>query len=493
VKSIAIIGAGVAGMAAAVRLRKEGYSVDVYEANTYTGGKLSELRLGDYRFDAGPSLFTMPQFVESLFLDAGKDIAPYFSYLKKDIVCEYFFDDGTEFTAYADLERYLEECEEKFGVERSKVKKYFSAAKKKYDLTAGLFLQRSLHRWDTYWRTDTLKAIAQLFSLDIFQTMDEVNRRFFSDKRLQQMFNRYATYNGSSPYLTPGIMTMIPHLEQHFGTFLPKGGMVSITKALHKLGEDLGVRYHLGSKVDKILVENGKAVGIEVGGKRITTEIVLSNMDVVPTYRHLLADSKAPEKTLAQERSSSALIFYWGIKGVFPQLNLHNIFFSHDYRREFQAIFKENRVSEDPTVYLNITSKDEPGDAPQGGENWFVMINVPGNKGQDWDSIVDQSRKNILKKISKSLGREVESLIEVESVLDPRTIESKTQSYQGSLYGAASNDSFSAFLRHPNAAASIANLYFCGGSVHPGGGIPLCMMSGKIASEWIAKDHPIHK
>jgi phytoene desaturase len=493
VKKTIIIGAGVAGMAAAIRLRAKGFDVQVYEANPYPGGKLSEIRLGAYRFDAGPSLFTMPQFLEALFAEAGKDLSDYFAYKRKEVVCAYFFEDGTRFTAFADREEYVKECERKFEVEAGTIRKYLHSAKKKYDLTAGLFLERSLHRWDTYWRRDTLKAVAQLFSLDIFHTMDGVNRSFFKDPRLQQLFNRYATYNGSSPYLTPGIMTMIPHLEQHFGTFIPRGGMVAITQALYTLAEELGVQFHLGKKVDKIWMEKGKAVGIEEGGNRIAADVVLSNMDVVPTYRKLLPDVKAPEKTLSQERSSSALIFYWGVRAEFPELDLHNIFFSKDYKAEFKAIFQENKVSDDPTVYINITSKDEPGDAPQGAENWFVMINVPGNKGQDWDEIIERSRKNILKRISTALGKDVEPLIEVESILDPRTIESKTQSYQGSLYGAASNDAFSSFLRHPNAAASIENLYFCGGSVHPGGGIPLCMMSGKIAAEWIVKDHPLHK
>ena len=191
---------------------------------------------------------------------------------------------------------------------------------------------------------------------------------------------------------------------------------------------------------------------------------------------------------LRQPRSSSALIFYWGIRKEFHALDLHNIFFSEDYNQEFKYIFKKQQVYNDPTVYVNITSKENKSDAPKGCENWFVMVNVPSNTGQDWDNIINNVRSNILKKLSISLSVNLEDLIESETVLDPRLIESKTNSYQGALYGASSNNKFAAFLRHPNFSQQISNLYFCGGSVHPGGGIPLCLLSGKIVSDLILKN-----
>ncbi len=484
-KKIGIIGAGIAGLACAVRLRVAGFEVDVYEANDYPGGKLSEIRNGDFRFDAGPSLFTMPQFVDELFQLAGVDSKTYFDYIRKDIVCQYFYEDGTKFTAFGDKDKYAKECEKTFEIKGDNVLNYFASSQSKYDLTASLFLEKSLHKLGTYLSTDTIKAILNLGKLDIFSTLDDVNKKHFSDPRLQQLFNRYATYNGSSPYQTPGIMSMIPHLEQHFGTFYPRGGMISITNAIYRLGMDLGVRFHYGKKVESIQLNSGKVQGLKVGGVDHPYDVVVSNMDIVPTYRNLLHGEKAPEKTLGQERSSSALIFYWGIKGDFKELDLHNIFFSTDYKAEFQTIFEENAVADDITVYVNITSKDDPEDAPQGHENWFVMVNVPGNKGQEWEEIIARTRANIITKLSRILKVKLDERIVCESILDPRTIESKTQSFQGSLYGAASNDRFAAFLRHPNFSNRIKNLYFCGGSVHPGGGIPLCLLSAKITAEMI--------
>ena len=484
-KTVIIIGAGIAGMAAAIRLKSQGNDVAVYEANTYPGGKLTAFAKSGYRFDMGPSLFTMPQFVEQLFEVAKRPISDYFQYKKKAIVCNYFYEDGTTFSALADATEFAKSASQTFDVDERKILDYFKKSKKKYDLTASLFLEKSLHKTATYLNADTLKAIFNVHSLDINTTLSDYNSGVFTDKRLVQFYNRFATYNGSSPYQTPGIMSMIPHLEQYFGTYFPKGGMHAITMSLFQLAKDIGVRFNFESKVDQIITKANKAVGIEVDGVRMISDIVVSNSDIVPTYRHLLKAHKAPEKILQQPRSSSALIFYWGIKKEFPQLDLHNIFFSEDYKTEFDYIFQRKDVHHDPTVYINISSKEEPNDAPNGCENWFTMINVPSNTGQDWDGIVANARQNIIKKLSRLLNTDISELIEFEDILDPRTIASKTQSYQGALYGASSNNKYAAFLRHPNFKSSIANLYFCGGSVHPGGGIPLCLLSGKIVSELI--------
>ncbi|WP_299213439.1 1-hydroxycarotenoid 3,4-desaturase CrtD [uncultured Aquimarina sp.] len=487
-KKVIIIGSGIAGLAAAIRLRNQNFDVEVHETNTYPGGKLTEIHRDGYRFDCGPSLFTMPQFVTELFTDSKKKVSDYFEYSKKEVVCNYFYEDGTRFSALADATKFANEAEKIFDVDETEILRYFKNSKLKYDLTSSLFLEKSLHKLSTYLSFDTIKAITRIGNLGINTNLHNLNSSSFKDPKLVQFFDRFATYNGSSPYLTPGIMSMIPHLEQYYGTFFPKGGMHSITKSLYQLALDLGVTFHFESKVDQIVVKKKRAIGVTIGNKYLEADIIISNMDIVPTYRKLLPDQKPPEKTLKQPRSSSALIFYWGIKKEFPKLDLHNIFFSKNYKEEFQYIFEKKQVSNDPTVYINITSKNEVNDAPEGCENWFVMINVPGNEGQKWDEIIDQSRKNILDKLSGVLRCNIEELIQTEQVLDPRSIERNTQSYQGSLYGSSSNNKYAAFLRHPNFSKSIKNLYFCGGSVHPGGGIPLCLLSGKIVSELIQND-----
>jgi phytoene desaturase len=324
--------------------------------------------------------------------------------------------------------------------------------------------------------------------MGINQSLNQWNSRYFKNPKLVQLFNRFATYNGSSPYKTPGIMSMIPHLEMDLGTYFPKGGMHQITMALYRLAKEIGVEFRFNEPVEKILVDNKKAVGLQTKSGIHKASLVVSNMDIFPTYKKLLSDQRAPSKVMEQERSSSALIFYWGIKKEFPQLDLHNIFFSENYRSEFKQIFEKKTLLNDPTVYINITSKEEPDDAPQGCENWFVMINAPGNYGQNWEELKKQARKNILDKLSRILKTNIEELIAAEMVLEPKGIETNTSSYRGALYGAASNSKFAAFLRHPNFSNKIKGLYFCGGSVHPGGGIPLCLLSAKIVADNVQND-----
>ncbi|WP_298764548.1 1-hydroxycarotenoid 3,4-desaturase CrtD [uncultured Polaribacter sp.] len=488
IKKAIVVGAGIGGLATAIRLQSSGFAVTVFESNTYFGGKLTAFEESGYRFDMGPSLFTMPQFIEDLFKTADRNIEDYFQYQKKETVCNYFYEDGTRFSAKADVKQFAENAEKAFNVDEVAIINYLERSKKKYDLTASLFLEKSLHKFQTYLSKDTIKAIFQINSLDINTTLHAYNAAVFKDDKLVQLFDRFATYNGSSPYQTPGIMSMIPHLEQYFGTYFPKGGMHSITQSMYKLAEDIGVKFQFNTLVTEILVENKTAIGILENGNKHFADVVISNADVVPTYRKLLSKQKAPEKTLQQPRSSSALIFYWGITKEFPDLDLHNIFFSEDYKTEFDYIFNKKDVFEDPTIYVNITSKEEKTDAPKGNENWFVMVNVPSNTGQNWDEIIQKTKKNIIAKLSRVLNVDFQNLINFESVLDPRKIESNTQSYQGALYGASSNNKFAAFLRHPNFSQHIKNLYFCGGSVHPGGGIPLCLLSGKIVSELILND-----
>lgn len=480
-----VIGAGIAGIATAIRLRKKGYEVVVYEANSYTGGKLHAFVNKGYRFDAGPSLFTMPQYVEALFSLCNEPIEEHFTYKRKDTVCHYFWDDGQRFVAKAEKEAFIEEAARTFQEEKSVIAKYLQRNAEKYAITNHVFLEKSLHKLSTYLSWDTFKSFLQMPKLHISKSLHKLNKQTFSNQKLVQLFDRYATYNGSDPYKTPGIMSIIPHLEMHFGTFFPTKGMHDISQSLTQLAERQGVQFELNSRVSKIEVASGQAKGIEVNGKAVSAEVVVSNMDIFSSYKYLLKNEKQPEKTLQQERSSSALIFYWGIKREFPELDLHNIFFSDDYREEFKQLFDEKGLYHDPTVYLHISSKDKPDDAPEGCENWFVMINAPGNFGQDWERLKREARANILGKLKRILRHDIEPLIETEDVLEPITIESKTSSHRGSLYGASSNSQFAAFLRHPNFSSRIDNLYFCGGSVHPGGGIPLCLLSAKIASDMV--------
>ena len=486
-KKAIIIGSGVGGLATALRLKAQGLDVVVFENNSYPGGKLSSFNLGQYRFDAGPSLLTMPHYIDELFELFNENPKDYFNYKRKDISCKYFWEDKTVLNAYSDKNKFINEINKVLKVDKNIITKYLLKAKKKYDLTKNIFLEQSLHKIKTYLSSDLLKGIFNLYIFQINKTLDTVNQDELKEPHLVQLFNRFATYNGSSPFKTPGMMTLIQHLEQEYGTFVSEKGMINISKSIFDLAKRNGVKFEFNKLVNEIVVKNNKVVGVKVNNTLIESDFVVSNMDIVPTYKKLLKKSYQPKKVLNQERSSSALIFYWGIKKTFKNLELHNILFSNNYKKEFDSIFELGNISDDPTVYINITSKDIVSDAPKESENWFVMINSPNDTGQDWNEIIKTVRKNTINKINRTLNIDIESFIEFEKVFSPKTIEKNTQSYLGSLYGSSSNNKMSAFLRHPNFSKHIQNLYFCGGSVHPGGGIPLCLLSAKIVSELIKK------
>lgn len=486
-KTALIVGSGIAGIAASIRLALKGYQVEVFEANAYPGGKLSEIEIQGYRFDAGPSLFTLPDQVEELFRLAGRNPKDHFEYLKLDVACHYFWEDGSTVKAWADRDKFAQEIETNLGESGHTVQKALERSAFIYDHLAPLFMHRSLHELGTWLGPQAWKSYLKMGKLGIFSTMNKANEELFSQPKLVQLFNRYATYNGSDPYQTPATLNIIPHLEFNIGAFFPRKGMHDITLSLYRLALSLGVKYHFNSPVQEILVQNGKATGLKVHGNHISGEVVINNMDMVNAYKTILKKQKQPKKLLEQPKSSSALIFYWGIKKVFPELDLHNILFSDDYRTEFEHIFKKGSIYHDPTVYINITSVYKEDDAPPGCMNWFTMINVPNNQGQEWDSMIANARQNIIAKVNRILNIDLEPLIEVEEILEPRTIESKTSSAQGALYGNSSNNRFAAFLRHANYSSEIKNLYFCGGSVHPGGGIPLSLLSAKIMTEFVEK------
>lgn len=484
-----VVGAGIGGIASAIRLANEGFKVKVFESNAYPGGKLSQFEINGFRFDAGPSLFTMPFLVEELFWISGKRVKDYFDYISLDETCRYFFADGVEVVGYTDHDKFVLQVAEYFPEDVPALKRYLAKAKEKYELTGNLFLNRSLHDWRTWVSMDALKAYMKIPGLGIFKTMHEENASYFKSKHLVQLFDRFATYNGSSPYLTPGLLSMIPHLEHGIGAYFPVNGMYAITQACYQLAVDLGVEFSFNTPVERIIITDGAAKGITVkNNTHVHADVVVSNVDVTVTYRKLMPEIKAPERILSQPKSSSALIFYWGINREFSKLGLHNIFFSADYKTEFQHIFTHKDIYEDPTVYINITSKYKKDDAPEGCENWFTMINVPNNSGQDWEKLKANARKYIIQKLSAMLQTDVSKHIVCEHVLEPITIESKTGSAQGALYGNSSNNKYAAFFRHANFHQKIKGLYFCGGSVHPGGGIPLALKSAAIASHYIKKD-----
>ena len=487
--TVAVVGAGLGGMAAAIRLRRAGLEVDVFEQSDAVGGKAASVSRGGYTFDTGPSLLTMPFVFRLLFEEAGERLDDHLDLVPLEPLCTNIFSDGSVLRDSSNREEFGRELARISSDPPEALYRYLDHGLRIYDSSAHLFLfqgiQEAILRGGARFRD----ALA-LPRLDALRSLHRANAASFRDPRLVQLFDRYATYNGSDPWRAPATLAIIAAVEYGFGGFSVRGGIRQVPRAYERLARKLGVRFHLGRRVERIVVENGRTTGIRVEGGALGFNAVVTNADVLSTYRHLLCD---PRERLARryerlEPSTSGLIFLWGIRGEFSELSVSTMFFPNDYRAEFRDLFELSRCPADPAVFVNVTSKvSGTPDAPPGCENWFVMVNAPVDRGQDWREEASRVRAAILSRLKKLLGRDVGGLIEVEEVITPVDIERRTGSTRGSLYGISSNSRLAAFLRHPNRHPRIRGLYFCGGSAHPGGGMPLVTLSGMIAADLLLK------
>lgn len=478
-KRIAVIGSGLGGLSAALKLSHQGFQVDVYEKLDRPGGKAGELKKKGFRFDTGPSLLTLPNVFSDLLKSVEEDIDEYLNFNRLDPITRYFFEDGTILDAYSEKERFAEEVEDKLGEDQDVVMRYLDRCKRTYEAATPLFMFKPLHEMSTLASTRTFEAFLKTPKLDAFRTMHTVNSKWFKDPRTVQLFDRYATYNGSSPYLTPATFNLIQHVEYDMGGYSVKGGIHMIPRTLKRIAEKKGAVFHFGIEVEGIRREGGAVTGLDVSGEFMKYDAVISNSDVTGTYRKLLKDkeSNASRKYMKLEPSSSGQVFFWGIGKNFRKLKDNNIFFSRDYRKEFEDIWSGKKCPDDPTVYINITSKSDPEDSPDGKENWFVLVNVPYISGQNWKKERERVRGSILERLGSVLGN-VEGLIEVEEHLGPEEIMDAYGGNRGSIYGISSNNRASAFLRQANRSRNFKGLFFAGGSAHPGGGMPLVTLSG---------------
>lgn len=482
-RRVAVIGAGLGGLAASIRLASRGHEVHLFEQQEQPGGKAGTLSLDGFRFDTGPSIFTMRPVFEELFEAAGERLDASLELVPLDPICTYFYPDGSLLRAWANPSRLAREIAEQTEDGEESVMAHLDYCRRIYESAGELFLRHSLHNLSTYLTPAALRGFCRPWRIDPFRSVDAANSRRFRDPRTVQLFNRYATYNGSDPFRAPATLNLIPYVEHCLGTYGVQGGTYRIVEALVSLAARKGVHFHYGARVDRIELDGRRVCGISAAGRTTPFQVVVSDVDV--TALHRLLDGRTRHPNGSGTPSSSAVVFLWAIDRPFIGLGPHSVFFSSDYRREFCDIFDRGVAPRDPTVYVHISSKITPTDAPPGCENWFVMVNAPAASGQDWPRQVERLRETVLRRLSQALGVPVRNAIRSERVFTPPEFERATGSHRGSLYGNASNSPAAAFRRHPNRVPGVRGLYACGGSTHPGGGMPLVLLSAKIATELV--------
>lgn len=490
---VAIVGAGLGGIGTAVRLASLGHRVSLIEKEKLPGGKMNLVEAGGFRFDTGPSLVTMPGVLGDTFRAAGRRMDDYLTLRQLEPICRYRFADGSSLDISSNLPRLVSQVGELAPGEVTGLFRFLAYARALFERAGPVFLLRERPRLRDLFSRRGLDAAR----IDAHMTMHRAVRRHFRDPRLVQLFDRYATYNGSSPFRAPATLSIIPYIEIAGGGYYIEGGIYRLAEALMEVAGELGVQFYPECEVSEITVEKrsgwrgARATGVRFrGGGGLQADTVVMNADPLYAYPSLVPepfrDRLLMRRMGRMEPSCSGFVLLLGVKGDYADLAHHNIFFSQDYRAEFSAIFDRREPAPDPTIYVACASKSDATQAPPEHSNLFVLVNAPAlTPHADWPAGQGPYRDTIISRLEKSGLPGLRERIVFEQVITPLDFQEKYNSWQGSIYGLSSNSRATAFLRPPNRAPGVPNLFFVGGSVHPGGGIPLVLLSARLVARLV--------
>jgi phytoene desaturase len=485
---IVIVGGGPGGLSAAIHLAAAGRQVTILEKNAAVGGKMSEVREEGYRWDTGPTVITLKHVFADLFAAADRDLEDYLTLVPIDPLTRYFYPDGTVLDINVNLAQTLNAIQALEPRDVAGFLGFLAYAARMYHIAAPFAIFG-----DPPQPGDILGVpLGDILHVDAARTMDAAIRSHVRSPYLRHILRRFATYLGASPYRARAFFNVIAHVELTAGLWYPRGGTYAIACAYRRLAEELGVEIRTGTRVTRILTERGKATGVELAnGQKERASAVIANVDPTTVFHDMLPETQnAPKlkRWLETPFSCSGFVMLLAVDKTHPQLAHHNIFFSSDYPSEFEAMFERGVPSREPTIYVAITSKTDPDHAPHGGENWFVMANTPpAGPHWEWEAQSQEYRDLVIRRLA-DLGLEVRGHIQAEHWLTPLDIQHRTGAWRGALYGHSFNDPLASFRRPHNRCSDPEGLYFAGGATHPGGGIPLATLSGKVAARMLLAD-----
>jgi len=480
-KRIIIVGGGVGGLTAAIRLRALGHHVTIFERNDVVGGKLAAYERDGYTFDIGPSLVTLPYLFDEVFRTAGTTLDEQVELVRLDPQFVYHWPDGSSLFV-PDGDDDTAAAFDEFAPGSGEQWRAFDARGRRiWDVADRTFFAGPMSNpWSLAKR---MRSPFDLTAIDPMRTLQRSAEVFFDDPRLVQWAGRYATYSGSSPYAAPATLACIPHIEARFGCWYPIGGLDALRAAFERVARDTGVEIHTGVDVARITTRTDGAVsGVEsADGSAQDADIVIANTDAEHLYADLLPDVHALRRVRRAKRSTSGFVLCVGVRGLTPRLLHHNVWFSDSYRSEYDRL-DAGELADDPTIYACVSSVTDPSQAPDGCENWFLLVNTPPDVEVDADTYGDL----VLDRLADR-GVDLRQRMEFRHTMTPADIERRYRSPGGAIYGTSSNGKRAAFVRPANRGAR-PGLYLVGGSSHPGGGLPLVTTSAKIVTEMITED-----
>ncbi len=494
-KTVALVGAGIGGLAAAIRLRVLGCDVTVYEKNARVGGRCNLLEDGGFRFDVGPSLLLMPDVFRELFAFAGDDLDARLRLVKMEPNYRVSFADGTHLDMSSDLARMVPQLE---AIEPGVAAGYYAFLRDaglKYRHGRFGFVEKNFIKATDFF---TARNLSLLGTLGATKKLYAHVSKFFRDPRLRQVFSMQSMYLGISPFEAPAVYTLLSYTEiAEDGLWFTMGGTYALPRAMEALAQEKGVVIHTNAPVERIVVENGKATGVMVNGAFAPADIVLSNADLPYTYLDLLPpEARGPytEKKLdSLAYTASAFMMYLGTDVRYDHLRHHNFFLGKNYKANFDAIFHSKTLPTDPSFYVNCPAHTDPTLAPPGGDNVFVLVPIPHlSSGVDWETEKERFTEKMYRLLEERAGMtDLGKHVVVEHIKTPFDWRDEFNLRHGAAFGLAHGMTQVGYFRPPNRCKNVPNLYFVGASTTPGTGLPLVTIGARLVSERIAAEQGI--
>jgi phytoene desaturase len=493
---IAVIGGGLAGLAAACTLGARGHKVVLFEKNDWLGGKAAVFEQDGFRFDMGPTILTVPRVLAKIFAEAGRDMNAALDLRRLDPQWRCFFDDNSVLDLQEDMSTMSDNLRRYAPGTEAGYRDFIGMSAKLHEVSEKFFFWRSVEDvMDTldFRKNMDLDTLRDVLSLRMGTTVAGQIRKRVKDARVAQMLDHFVQYVGSSPYGSPAVLCSIAHMQTNDGVWYPIGGTRAVPVALEKLARELGVEIHTGTGVSRIVSDQGRVTAIETDtGDTVEVSAVVSNMDSVRTMRELVGG--APEKSFAKrwkrEPACSGVVFYLGLDRAYEHLAHHDFVFSRDPEEEFDYIYHRGEPAPDPTCYIAAPSRTEPGVAPPGGEALYILVHTPYLRPHhDWSIMLPDYRRVIFDKLARTAGmQDLAGRICVERVLTPQDIHDRYRVLNGAIYGLVSHGRMFGAFKPGNRSRDLAGLYLAGGAAHPGPGMPMVLMSGWIAADTLHGD-----
>jgi phytoene desaturase len=477
-------------LAAAIRLGAMGFDVEVFEKNDRLGGRMGRLEENGFTFDTGPSLLLMTDTYRELFNFAGRDLDAYVRLIPLDGQYRVNFGDGDSLTMRRTLPELIKELERIEPGVTPRFYRFLEDACRKYRLGRREFVERDFEGARDFFGLRNLRLLLRTRALNNYYRSVS---KFFRTEKLRQAFSLQTMYLGLSPFRAPAVYSLLPYAElAEDGLWFPEGGMYALIEAMERLATELGARFHLGSPVEEVVVTKGRARGVRVDGDEIEADAVLVGADLPYAYRELLAGSADGDFKLRRreklEYTASAFMLYLGIDRRLKGMLHHNFYLSKHYRENFEAIFRDCRLPDDPSFYAVVPSRTEPGMAPAGMESLFVLVPVPHLGGKvDWERDGAAFKERVYELLRERCGVEREQVV-FEKERTPLDWRADYNLEEGAAFGIGHGILQVGYFRPPMVSKSVNKLYFVGASTRPGTGVPLVTIGARLVADRIKRE-----